>query len=694
MTPSANPSLLVAVRRSLISGHGAAAERGSTIIMVLLVVSVLSVVAGGILFSSTARYHSTYQSASWQEALIAADAGVDIAMNELRQQVVSGTQAFGNNKMWTTADAKGTPYTDQGHAFPAKNAPAPFLLRPIHGGEGNSMLATRVYVDVPGSDMPPTPNTSFAQPPPSSIDPFINERRDGSAADSTIRYWYRIRSVGYAGVSGPTRANVDPRDNRLRKFSFFNDWRTGLPVSANTGPNVTRLVEVVAKPLTNFRNALMADKQIDLSNQDVLIDSYDSTKGLYSATIPVPPANQNTSYATAPGSAKLPNGETNPNSGRNIGWLGNIATNGLLINANGANVQGDAMTNDGSVDQGENVVGQQRADFYQDMPPVEGVASDWASVTLGNTVTTSTTYTASTNRADPTRVRLNGISLATGGKTVLLDAPAAGKTATPSPSYIKVFVDGDITTQGDSMIKVADGVNAIFYVSGNIDLQGHGISNGSGLPGRLLINGIKPPDNTDGTTPSRTITIGSDIDFEGIIYAPNHDIDLNLKVVASAVAAGGPTPPPPPSPPPAGNLAKQIQDLQKKANDKDQEYLDHIKRYNDKMADYQKGGDPKKLQEANNEYALAQNAKAAADAFRTQIATLQAPPPAQSGDPHAADAAQGYNGIYGAFAGRTIKVGAKTHIHYDEALRDAGPINHYEIVNWFEDQNSRATVNW
>ena len=77
---------------------------------------------------------------------------------------------------------------------------------------------------------------------------------------------------------------------------------------------------------------------------------------------------------------------------------------------------------------------------------------------------------------------------------------------------------------------------------------------------------------------------------------------------------------------------------------------------------------------------------------QTQIATLQQQlatldgslNPASSDDDHA----QGYNGIYGGFVARTIKVAGKTHIHYDETLRTAGPVNHYEIVNWFEDNLS------
>ena len=50
---------------------------------------------------------------------------------------------------------------------------------------------------------------------------------------------------------------------------------------------------------------------------------------------------------------------------------------------------------------------------------------------------------------------------------------------------------------------------------------------------------------------------------------------------------------------------------------------------------------------------------------------------------------RGYNGIYGGFVARTVTVENKTHLHYDETLRSAGPVNHYEVVNWFEDNLGR-----
>ena len=62
----------------------------NTLVMVLLTIAVLSVVASNMVWSASTRYHTTYQSASWQEALVAAEAGVNLALVELRKRVRQG----------------------------------------------------------------------------------------------------------------------------------------------------------------------------------------------------------------------------------------------------------------------------------------------------------------------------------------------------------------------------------------------------------------------------------------------------------------------------------------------------------------------------------------------------------------------------------------------------------------------------
>ena len=475
-------------------------ERGGALVMVMIIICVLSVVAASLLLTTVSRYHTTFQSATWQESIVAAESGVDMAMNELRKRVVYGpSTAFGTD--WTTTSPHGAAYANYGHAFPIGSAPYA-LSTPAPGVEGNTATQVRVFVDVPGADDSPTDN--FALSPIDSSSSYISQVDNPALADpdgvNRSRWWYRIRALGIAGVSGPARPNLEKLDNRLRRLSFFTDWRTGQAV---TSPQAARMVEVIVKPLTNFRNALMADVQINLSNQDVLVDSYDSSKGNYSSTT-------------------------------NHGTMGNIATNGALINANHATVDGNAMTNNGTVTAGDNVTGQQSSSFYQELTPMTTAMlnPNWANVPNGGTLTTSVTYVASLDPTNPTTVHLNGINLPDGGKVISLNAPSSITDPTdPTPSFIKIYVQGDVSTVGTSYINLAAGVNVIFYVTGNVNLQGNGILNNSFVPSRLVLNGLQPAANADGTFPARSVTIGTDQDFQGIVYAPNHDLDLALQAV-------------------------------------------------------------------------------------------------------------------------------------------------------------------
>ena len=304
-------------------------------------------------------------------------------------------------------------------------------------------------------------------------------------------------------LTGPPRPNINKHDNLLRRFSFFNDWRTGRAVAP---PQAARLVEVLVRPQTDFRNALMADVQIDLSNQDVLIDSYDSSKGNYDSTT-------------------------------NHGTLGNIATNGKLINANHATVKGNALTNNGTVKAGDNVTGQQSSNFYQELPPLTaGMLNPALEQRQERRHADHQRHLHRQPRPvqpDPRAARRHQPARRRASHQLhRARRQRHGTGAAPRRrSYIKVYVQGDVSTTGSSYINLAAGVNAIFYVTGNVNLQGNGILNNSYLPSHLVLNGIQPTPNADGTTPARTITIATAQDFQGIVYAPNHDLDLALQAV-------------------------------------------------------------------------------------------------------------------------------------------------------------------
>lgn len=606
-------------------------EDASAIVFVMLTICVLSVVAASLLLTNVSRYQTTFQSASWQEAIVGSEAGVDLAMNELRKRVISGPATSFQTNWSNTNPQTGKPYPNFGRAFPASNQPYQIAT---HSGEGNTAMQVRVYVDVPGCDG----GTNFAQP---NDDSFISQLDNPSLRDpdgvDRSRWLFRVKSLGVTGLTGPPRPNINKNDNLLRRFSFFNDWRTGRAVAS---PQVARLVEAVVRPTTGFCNALMADVSIDLANQNVLINSYDSSKGVYGIN--------------------------------NHGSQGNIATNGQLINANKAVVEGNALTNNGNVQNAQNVTGQESSNFYQELPPITTASLNpaWGSVANGGTLTSSKTYTASADPNNPTLVRLNGITLPDGGQVVNILSPKTGSAN--AASYIKLYVQGDITTTGSSYISLDPNVNAIFYFTGNVSLQGNGILNNSYLASHLLLNGLQPPANADGTFPARSLTVATTQDFEGIVYAPNHDLTLALK----AASSNGTT-----SPANQGQITSLLANIASLNSDIAAKQAD----YQAQLAKYQKNGDNGAYKKMQQDLADISKDQTDISTLRQTLATLDGSlNPTSSEDDHA----QGYNGIYGGFVARTIKVANKTHVHYDETLRTAGPVNHYEIVNWFEDSIS------
>src|SRR5688572_33256632 len=69
-------------------------QSGSILVMALFFTAILCA-AGAITFGVIQnRYRQVHQTASWQEALLAAEAGIDIAVNEMRKQLFDPDNAW------------------------------------------------------------------------------------------------------------------------------------------------------------------------------------------------------------------------------------------------------------------------------------------------------------------------------------------------------------------------------------------------------------------------------------------------------------------------------------------------------------------------------------------------------------------------------------------------------------------------
>ncbi len=223
-------------------------ENGSTMLVALMFLGILMAVGGATFLAVQNRYRQVHQNASWQEALLAAESGIDLAVNELRKDLhAPGTAWVGWSDDPTAAGGTAPAMIESGASYYTSKV----LLRE---GEGGQRSYCKVSVDAP----------SFLR-------------------DPTGEQWYRVRSLGVANISGGGVVAGSKTDLRLRKFDLQYDHRTG----ARVLPQATRLIEAIVKPVGSFRLALLGLSAINLNNHNIVVDSYDSrdpaksTNGLY-----------------------------------------------------------------------------------------------------------------------------------------------------------------------------------------------------------------------------------------------------------------------------------------------------------------------------------------------------------------------------------------------------------------------------
>jgi hypothetical protein len=428
---------------------------GSILVWTVLVIAVLSVIAVETLRLVTVKYQNALQTSTWQEALLAAESGIDLAIVELRKSLYP----------------------------PPNNAWSGWTNQP-----GNAVTGYELTT-VPNAGLSGTPMTieTNVDAPAQLIDP------------TTGWQYYRIRTVGTLPITGPARAADNPQDTKLRRLSLrFERFTNGLLLAhalptdgnGNPQPQVSRRIEAVVRPVSAFDQAIMSVGVVDLTNQNIVVDSYDSsdptksTNGLYDVT------------------KRQENGD--------------VATDGQLIDAGNAHIFGDVATNAGTVSGAANITGVERTDFYQEPIPIG--APTWGSVNSSvTTVNGNSTITASATKSSAaSRYILSGISLS-GSKTLTIAGASDG-----SQTYVEIYVTGDISVSGTGQIVIQPGVSVTIYFAGNVDISGNGVLNGNNQPGDLMLYGIQPPSNV-----SEHVSFGGNSQITASIYAPGHDVTVN-----------------------------------------------------------------------------------------------------------------------------------------------------------------------
>ena len=113
-------------------------------------------------------------------------------------------------------------------------------------------------------------------------------------------------------------------------------------------------------------------------------------------------------------------------------------------------------------------------------------------------------------------ISFSGIALS-GSQTLTIAGDPNG-----SPTYIEIYVTGDISVAGNSQIILGDGVQAKIYFQGNVDIGGKGMLNPANQPADLLLYGVKP---TGDVVPH--VKLGGNGQITAAVYAPDCNVTVN-----------------------------------------------------------------------------------------------------------------------------------------------------------------------
>jgi hypothetical protein len=314
--------------------------------------------------------------------------------------------------------------------------------------------------------------------------------------DRTGEQWYRIRAAGICDVPGGRIAAGAWQDSELRKFDLVFNRKTNKRVDV---PSATRVIEAIAKPVGAFRLALFGTSSVNLNNHNILVDSYDSRD---------PEKSRNGFYPYDDLDS-----QGNPKRQEN----GDVATNGALLQAGNARIYGDAMTNGGTVLNAQNVKGEVRNDFFQEVFLVTRPTFEASTINPLVAVNGSTTIDAGTGNG--TRYQLSSVQLS-GSEELRIRGASGG-----APTYVQIVVTGNVSLSGQAQIRLDPNVYARIFVVGDADISGNGFVNPN-KPTHLQIYGCDRPLNPDGTRPLGNLKIAGNGGFSGCVYAPNYNVSL------------------------------------------------------------------------------------------------------------------------------------------------------------------------
>ncbi|MEO6786946.1 MAG: hypothetical protein ABI318_12510 [Chthoniobacteraceae bacterium] len=435
-------------------------QSGSALIVTLTTVAALSFMAAYALTRTAPRVRMAYQNAAWQEARVAAEAGIDSAMNDLLLNATGFSPGAWTNWKQESAPAPAPGGTTKsggllGGLLGGITGMVSGLLGGLLGGGGAGGTS--------GSGTTGS-GSSVTSAAPIYLDNIRLSAVTGIPTEVDIRLWaltpnanpnarwFRIRCMATCAL--PPSAYEAPAnlDAHLRRFSLRSvrpSLRKDDPGKPSTIklPNVSRTIEVLVEPILSFELALWTGGGITLSHSGAWnIDSFDSTDPDKSGPGGIYPGR---------GSPQVQaNGDIASSTEPVFG-----SPNGATIAANGTRVGGAAATDGGddpNTKEHENVSGdfgmdpaRIHDDFNRQMIPLirpsgEFLAPPKGSVFLTGTEDAPTIYSVHGNLSD---FQITPPATGTGAVILMIDGNLdLAKPLVIPPSVIAVlFVRGNMT---------------------------------------------------------------------------------------------------------------------------------------------------------------------------------------------------------------------------------------------------------
>jgi hypothetical protein len=456
-------------------------ERASVLVTSLLTITVLTLIAGTSLYIASQNGNSGMQTASWQQALSAAESAINWGIVTLNRGPTNSSSWSGWKTVNTTMPAT-KPSGGTNAAGPPVAGSYNYLIPDdvTSQGEGNNTLSMWVMMDTGGG----------ATPLP--VDPTSNAQ------------WYRIRATGVATVSGPPRLSNQKLDNDLRNSIslLVNNRRSGQP------RQVTRTIEVVMQPLkvsSGWARAVEMKNSINMSGGG-LIDSFNSGD-----------------------SSKSTNHLYDPTKRQSNGDVATL--NSTNSDLKSTYVYGDLSYSGPAVKNTNHVEGTISTPFTDTIANTYNpnnsnnpsyVLSNYARYNLPAGPVTYTSYsggsppvasvTANGTAANPTLIKVNGDFTVPGGQTFTIN-PGSGS----GTGYITIWITGKLTTSGSGLIQQMAGTHVTWYSDSDITVSGGSYNNQGGYA----------TDNSIIAVGSGKVTVSGSGNFIGTLDAPGYDVTIS-----------------------------------------------------------------------------------------------------------------------------------------------------------------------